>query len=69
MIATLDTGSGKTFIAVLLIRWVASQPSVAKGKKVRKAPVMNHVYKDIDAAVDLLLSPQSGSCGTATEFQ
>lgn len=33
VIATLDTGSGKTFIAALLIKWILSLPS-SNGKKV-----------------------------------
>ena len=33
IIAAIDTGSGKTYIAVLLSRWIAAQPE-NYGKKV-----------------------------------
>ncbi|KAI0032338.1 hypothetical protein K488DRAFT_50105 [Vararia minispora EC-137] len=33
VVAALDTGSGKTYIAALLIRWIASKPSLSTTKK------------------------------------
>ncbi|EJD06192.1 uncharacterized protein FOMMEDRAFT_145449 [Fomitiporia mediterranea MF3/22] len=66
VIAALDTGSGKTFIAALLIKWVMSQPSQA-GKKtvflVPKVPLVDQQRDVLSKQTPLIVRGYVGAMG------
>lgn len=79
VIAALETGSGKTFIAALLIRWIMAQPSQA-GKKtfflVPKVPLVDQQCDFLAEQTPLTVRGYKGAMGLdewdrarwATEF-
>lgn len=66
VIATLDTGSGKTFIAALLIKWVCSLPS-SIGKKVvflvPKVPLVDQHCDFLTGQTNLRIRGYKGAMG------
>ena len=68
VIAALDTGSGKTFIAALLIQWVSSLPSSQEdGKKVvflvPKVPLVDQQCDFLEAQTPLRIRGYKGATG------
>lgn len=66
VIATLDTGSGKTFIAALLIKWICSLPS-STGKKVvflvPKVPLVDQHCDFLSIQTHLVVRGYKGAMG------
>ncbi|THH08707.1 hypothetical protein EW145_g2529 [Phellinidium pouzarii] len=69
VIAALDTGSGKTFIAALLIKWALSQPSAVVKKAiflVPKVPLVDQQRDFLAAQTPLTVRGYKGAMGVDT---